>query len=50
MPIHEMNFTTLELVLIRDALDILSPDGEEERKRLNRLREEVREELYQESE
>ena len=44
---HELTFTTEELTLIKDALDILSPDTAETARRLQSLRDEVHEELYQ---
>jgi len=44
---HEMHFTTLELILIKDALGILSPDSDESIERLNRLINEITEEIYQ---
>ena len=49
MPIdpHKLTLTTEELTLIKDALDILSPDTEETARRLQSLRDEMHEKLYQ---
>jgi len=45
-----MVFTSAELTLIKDALDILTPDNDDAQKRLEQLRDEIQEELFQNAE
>jgi len=44
---HEIEFTTYELGMIRDALDVLSPDMPDDEKLRQRLIDEIDEEIYQ---